>query len=168
LLSARDLMIIACARWGAPMKQWVLIPVIVLACLGTPAFAQSTSDEIEQVIKAFLIPFSNQDVAGFIDYFADDAVVFFPSARFAPMRVEGKANVARTFAAVFKPGQAAPPTGAPLIQPQDLRIQRFGDSAVVTFHLGTDTARGRRTFVLHRLNSQWRIVHLHASSIVSQ
>ena len=127
--------------------------------------AQATDGEIEKVMKAFLVPFSNQDVADFIDYFADDAVVFFPSAQFAPMRVEGKENIARTFASVFKPGRPLPPGGRPLIQPQDLKIQQFGDAAVVTFHLGSDATRGRRTFVLRRVDSRWRIVHLHASTI---
>ena len=147
------------------MKQCLLVAMIVVACLDSSVVAQPTSDEVEQVIKAFLVPFSNQNVAEFIEYFADDAVVFFPSSRFAAGRVEGKTNIASTFATVFKPGQPAPATGRPLIQPQDLKIQRFGDAAVVTFHLGSDTTRGRRTFVLRRVDSKWRIVHLHASTI---
>lgn len=142
-----------------------IVSVIVLACVGSPARAQSSSDEIEQVIKAFLIPFSNQNVAEFMDYFAEDATVFFPPARFPAVRVEGKAAIASAFAAVFKQFGLAPATNRPPIQPQDLKVQRFGDSAVVTFHLGSDTARGRRTFVLRRVDSNWRIVHLHASTI---
>lgn len=143
------------------------IAALVLACSATPANAQAGGDEVEQVMKAFLVPFSDQDVAAFIDYFAEDAVVFFPSTRFAPMRVGGKANIARTFENVFRPGQQAPPGGRPMIQPQDLKVQRFGDSAVVTFHLGSDASRGRRTFVLRRVDSHWRIVHLHASTIAA-
>jgi ketosteroid isomerase-like protein len=150
------------------MKQCVLIAsmiALVVSGGGPPAAAQSSTDEVEQVLNAFLIPFSNQNVAEFIEYFADDAVVFFPSSRFAAVRVEGKANIRSTFAAVFKPGQPAPVTGRSLIQPQDLKVQRFGDSAIATFHLGSDSARGRRTFVLQRLDSRWKIVHLHASII---
>jgi ketosteroid isomerase-like protein len=143
------------------------IVTLVLACCATGTTAQSGAAEVEQVMKSFLIPFSNQDVAGFIDYFADDAVVFFPNAGFAAMRVEGKADIARTFENVFKPGRPAPPGGRPVIQPQDLKVQSFGDSAIVTFHLGSDTARGRRTFVLRRIDSNWRIVHLHASTIAT-
>lgn len=150
------------------MKQCVLIASIaafVVSGGGPAAFAQSNSDEVEQMLKAFLVPFSDQNVAEFIEYFADDAVVFFPSSRFAAMRIEGKANIASTFAAVFKPGQPAPATGRNLIQPQDLKVQRFGDSAIATFHLGSDTMRGRRTLVLQRVDSTWKIVHLHASTI---
>lgn len=126
----------------------------------------STGTDVEQVMKSFLVPFSRQDIAGFIDYFADDAVVFFPSAAFAPMRIEGKDAIARTFARVFKP--APPATDRPLIQPQDLKVQHFGDSAIVTLHLGSDAARGRRTFVLRRDAGRWRIVHLHASTMTAQ
>ena len=150
------------------MKLVIVTTAVLFHLAGNaPAFAQGGNDEIEQVLKAFLVPFSGQNVAEFIDYFAEDAVVFFPSSGFDTMRVEGKANIARTFAKVFKPGQPAPPSGRPLIQPQDLKIQRFGDSAVVTFHLGSDATRGRRSFVLHRIDAKWRIVHLHASSIVA-
>lgn len=141
--------------------------VIGLAAHVAPA-AQSTDAAVEQFMKAFLVPFSNQDVSGFIDYFADDAEVFFPSAQFAPMRVEGKEHVRRTFESVFKPGRPVPPGGRPLIQPQDLKVQHFGDTAIVTFHLGSDATRGRRTFVLRRVDSKWRIVHLHASTITAQ
>jgi len=39
---------------------------------------------------------------------------------------------------------------------------------VVTFHLGTEAARGWRTLVLYRAGTQWRIVHLHASTFNQQ
>jgi ketosteroid isomerase-like protein len=148
------------------MRGCLLVSIVAAAAIAGPA-AHAQTPEVGQVMTAFLVPFSNQDVPSFIDYFADDAAVFFPSAQFAPMRVEGKANIARAFEAVFKPGRPVPPGGRPLIQPQDLKVQSFGEVAIVTFHLGTDAARGRRTFVLRRLDGHWRIVHLHASSIAA-
>ena len=141
---------------------YALLTIVLLAA---PAAAQDRSAEVEQVMKAFLVPFSNQDVAAFMEFFADDATVFFPSARFGPMRVEGKANIARSFAAVFTNMKLPPTSGRPLIQPQDLKVQQFADTAIVTFHLGSDTARGRRTFVLRRVDAAWKIAHLHASQI---
>lgn len=144
---------------------------VVAVAVANPAAAQpaqNSAAEIEQVMKAFLVPFSNQDVPEFMTFFAADAVVFFPNAGFALTRVEGKADIARTFEKVFTPGRPAPPGGRPLIQPQDLKVQRFDDSAIVTFHLGSNTNRGRRTFVLRRIDSSWRIVHLHASTITAQ
>ncbi|HEX7281068.1 MAG TPA: nuclear transport factor 2 family protein [Vicinamibacterales bacterium] len=145
----------------------LLVVLVLMFPIASVAQVAPAVTEVEQVMKAFLVPFSNQVVADFIDYFADDAVVFFPSAQFAPMRVEGKVNIARTFESVFKPGRPIPPGGRPLIQPQDLKIWSVGDTAIVTFHLGNDTTRGRRTFVLQRINSKWRIVHLHASTVAA-
>ena len=140
---------------------------VALVLLLPAASVAQPAPDVEEVIKQFLVPFSSQVVPDFIDYFADDAVVFFPSAQFGVKRVEGKDPIAEAFAAVFKPGRPVPAGGRPLIQPQDLKVQRFGDLAVVTFHLGTDATRGRRTFVLRRIDSGWRIVHLHASTIAA-
>jgi ketosteroid isomerase-like protein len=126
-------------------------------------FSQDAGDEIEQVIKNFLVPFSSGKVSEFMEYFADDATVFFPgsalpSSPWPKMRVQGKNNIAREFEAVLKGVGAGIPGG--MIQPQNLLVQRFDDTAIATFHLG---GGGRRTFVLRRIGSQWKIVHLHAS-----
>jgi hypothetical protein len=47
-------------------------------------------------------------------------------------------------------------------------VEEFGDTAVVTFHLGHETARQRRTLVLRRVGSNWKIVHLHGSASANQ
>ena len=132
----------------------------------TPVGAQSGPAEVEPVIASFLVPFSNRDVAGFIGFFADDATLFMPpTAKGASIgRVEGRPNIAREFEAMYARQAAPAPSSAALIKPQDLRVQLFGDTAVVTFHLGTDAARGRRTFVLRRTGAGWKIIHLHAST----
>jgi ketosteroid isomerase-like protein len=124
-------------------------------------------DEVERVIKDFLVPFSNRNISEFIEYFADNATAFFPSiagpAGFPTGRVEGKAAIAREFEAAYQ--RVGPAAGGrrAIIQPADLKVQRFNDFAVVTFHLGTDAMRGRRTFVLRQVDARWKIVHLHAS-----
>ena len=143
------------------MKR-LLILIAAVVLFVSPSAAQDPAGEIGQIMKAFLVPFSNQNVDEFIEYVADDATAFFPASRFATDRIEGKASIARTFAGVFK---YDPTVSRPLIQPQDLKVQTFGDTAIVTFHLGSNTARGRRTFVLRRVDGKWKIVHLHASSI---
>jgi ketosteroid isomerase-like protein len=127
-------------------------------------FSQDVGDEVEQVIKNFLVPFSKGNVSEFIEYFADDATMFFPgsalpSSPWPKMRVQGKNNIAREFETVLKGLGAG--AGLPgVIQPQNLLVQRFDDTAIVTFHI---PGGGRRTFVLRRIGSQWKIVHLHAS-----
>ena len=45
-------------------------------------------------------------------------------------------------------------------------VQSFERLAVVTFHLGTDSLRSRRTFVFNRMDDKWKIVHVHASDFV--
>lgn len=121
------------------------------------------SRDVEQTIERFLVPFSNRDVARFAEFFAEDATMFFPSAAGQPAnRVEGQGAIGQEFKELYE--RAGPPRGAGgTIQPQDLKVQRFDGFAVVTFHLGTDAARGRRTFVLRRDGSAWKIVHVHAS-----
>ena len=68
--------------------------LLMLASAAPPqALAQSGSDAVEQVIKDFLVPFSNRNIREFIEYFADDATVFLPSAPgpgFPADRVQGK------------------------------------------------------------------------------
>jgi hypothetical protein len=52
------------------------------------------------------------------------------------------------------------------IQPRDLHLQIAGDIAIVTFHL--DDLPGflnRRTIVLQKQTSTWKIIHLHASEV---
>jgi ketosteroid isomerase-like protein len=125
--------------------------------------AQDRSRDIEQTIERFLIAFSDRDIAAFTEFFVEDASMFFPSTAGQPMnRVEGKNAIGQHFKELYD--RVGPPRRAGgTIQPQDLSVQRFDGFAVVTFHLGTDAARGRRTFVLRQSGSEWKIVHVHAS-----
>jgi ketosteroid isomerase-like protein len=149
---------------GAPGMRWAVISVLALVS-AAGAVAQTRVDDAERVIEAFLIPFSNRDIPTFIEFFADDATMFLPpSAIGVPTeRIQGKQDIAREFEALYK--RVGVPSGGrtATIRPLDLNVQRFGDVAVVTFHLGTESARGRRTFVLRQTGSTWKIVHLHAS-----
>ena len=140
---------------------WAAI-VLLLSLTAVQAQAQTPTDAVEQVIASFLVPFSSGNVAGFIDYFADDATLFMPPIRegVAPARVAGKAAIKTEFEALFG---TVPRAGARLIQPQDLNVQRFGDFAIVTFHLGSEASRSRRTFILRKSEPGWKIMHLHAS-----
>jgi ketosteroid isomerase-like protein len=143
---------------------WVGCALALLTSGGAKALAQDRSDEVERVINDFLVPFTNRDTAQFIEYFAEDATFFFPQggAGFPGGRVQGKAAIAREFETRYSRSGAVP-AARPVIRPLDLLTQYFGDFAVVTFHLGTDSERSRRTFVLQRIDSRWGIVHVHAS-----
>lgn len=95
--------------------------------------------------------------------------MFFPPSTAAPLgRVQGRSEIERTFKMIFDaypPRPNRPPTP---IAPQDLLIQEVDGHAVVTFQLGSETARQRRTFVLRRVGQEWKIVHMHGSAAGTQ
>lgn len=118
------------------------------------------------LLEQFLVAFSNRDIATFSAFFAEEATMFFPPSAFGPPSglVEGRANIAEGFRRLYE--RTGPPRSpGAIIEPQDLRIKEFEGAAVVTFHLGSENRRGRRTFVLRRYGTEWRIVHLHASTM---
>ena len=98
--------------------------------------------------------------------FADDTTVFYP--RKCPRRASGRVEFEQVFRQVFqeiRDGKTAPPFMD--IQPKKIEIQRFGDTAIATFHL--DDRAGflnRRSIVLHGFPQGWKIVHLHASEVL--
>ena len=162
---------------AAPMKPLRGVPLLVLAATVLlvgfrPSSSTSTSSqagEIELMMNKFLAAFSNRDVDAFSTYFAEDATMFFPPSAFSPPTglVEGRANIAGAFRGLYeRTGPRRTPANP--IQPQDMRVKAFDGFAVVTFHLGSDSVRGRRTFVLRRTGAEWAIVHLHSSTLETQ
>ena len=143
----------------------VLVVAVALSTLGVAGAQTKAQTDVERVIRDFLVAFSNRDFAVFVPYFSEDATVFFPPSMAAPLgRVQGRSEIERTFKTIFDaypPRTTRPPTP---IAPQELLIQRLERHAVVTFQLGGDTARQRRTFVLTRIGDEWKIVHLHGSA----
>ena len=125
---------------------------------------------VDAAVQEFLTAFNDLDMPRFLACFATDAVMFHPPSpapRTFPTRVEGRQAIERTFQVVFdqirvRSGRTAPPFQN--IQPQDVLVQRFDGFAVVTFHLGSDKVRGRRTLVYRQVGAAWTIVHLHAST----
>lgn len=147
-----------------------IVPILLFLSLAVSSSAQNPSvpdadDGLEKALTNFIQAFDNLDWERFRAAFADNATVFYPRAY--PSRAEGRAEFEKTFKLVFeeiKAGKSAPPYMD--IQPRDLRIQRLNDVAIVTFHL--DDRPGvpnRRTIVLQKTASAWKIVHLHASEV---
>lgn len=126
------------------------------------------SSTVEAAARRFIVAFNNLDMPAFLDRFADDATIIHPPSgppRTFPKRVQGKQEIQRTFQVVFdliRGGRTTPPYQD--LQTRDLLIQEYDGLAVLTFHLGTDTRVGRRTLVFRRMGSDWKIVHLHAST----
>jgi uncharacterized protein (TIGR02246 family) len=126
---------------------------------------ENTNDDVRRTLTKFLTAFANLDWEAFRNSFADDATVYFPSQR--ANRATGRAEIEATFRQVFERIRAtniAPPYLH--LDPADLDVQLFRDTAVATFHLhDMPNVIGRRTVVLERRAGEWKIVHLHASNV---
>jgi len=143
------------------------LAILLLACtcrvVGQPA--SSGEEQVRQTVAKFVRAFDNLDWDGFRYAFADDATVFYPRA--FPERASGRPEFESGFRAVFEQirhGKSAPPYMD--LQPKDMKVQMFGDVAIVTFHL--DDRAGfvnRRTIVLGKSGAGWKIAHLHASEV---
>ena len=161
------------------MNVRVALFVLVLpSCFAAQTHAHTTvmaaaarlqdSSTVEAAARRFIVAFNNLDMTAFLDRFADDATIIHPPSgppRTFPKRVQGKQEIQRTFQVVFdliRAGRTTPPYQD--LQPRDLLIQEYDGLAVLTFHLGTDTRVSRRTLVFRRIGSDWKIVHLHAST----
>lgn len=120
----------------------------------------------EAAVQAFVSAFNALDRSRFDPLFAEDVTLFFPSAPFPVRRVEGKTETLLWFGRFF---DSLRKRGAgPGIQPQDLKVQHYGDIAIATFHLGGGESVSRRTVVLRRHRGKWAIAHLHASSVTGK
>ena len=143
--------------------------VLCTVLIAIPLFAQpkpaASESEVRAALAQFIHAFDNLDWDGFRSAFDDDATVFYPRA--FPARATGRAEFEKTFKQVFEQirnGRTAPPYMD--IQPKNLHLQLFGNLAIATFHL--DDRPGflnRRTIVLQKEATGWKIVHLHASEV---
>ena len=132
-------------------------------------------EQIERCLEDFIRDFENLDLERLRTHFDDDATVFPRSimSRSGSKDIElgsyfredgpGPDSSMREYARELEGRADGPPYM--LLQPRDVKIQVFRDSAVVTFHLLEDGRLGRRTFVFARRDDAWKIVHLHASNV---
>lgn len=141
----------------------------LLATLGArPVAAQSHTTCVSPAdacvfFNAFLAALNRRDWDAFRATFADDISVMFDS-RDQPERRDGRAAVEEMFRAVFPAAGAPARLTMPAVQPDNLLTQDLGDVVIISFHIRSPGATGRRTIVLHRTAAGWRVVHIHASS----
>ena len=140
----------------------MLSPFVAFA-LATATPPQVTTPEL--ATAAFLDAFKAMDQVRFDEFFAPDATMFFPGGGSnPPSRVEGRDAVLSTFHNFFKMLKDQG-TSSLDINPQDQRVQIYGDVAVVTFGLDWGDAVGRRSIVMRKIGDEWRIAHFHASTV---
>ena len=146
-----------------------IITLAALTCAVSPAAAQqppaaATAQSADQAVTAFLEAFDTLDADRFNAFFADDATMFFPSGPFPQARVEGKAAVTAAFGRLFEMARQRGVTSLRL-RPLDIQVQDHGPFAVASFHLRGNGNIGRRSIIMRREPTGWRIVHFHASSL---
>jgi ketosteroid isomerase-like protein len=141
------------------MTRWPAA-VIVALMLGPALEAQTAKDvaELTRLLNEFLAGASRNDAATHDRFWADELVYTGSSGR----RV-GKADILKDVrsAPAPKPGDPTTTYGA-----EDVRIQQYGDTAIVAFRLVGTTERDGKTDVANYLNTgtflkrngQWRAV----------
>jgi len=143
----------------------ILLSTVSIACYAGPP--DSAEAEVRKTLSDFIQAFDNLEWDRFCAAFSDDATVFYP--REFPSRANGRQEYEKTSQKVFDRIRADRTQGPYMdLQPRDLRLQLAGDIAIVTFHL--DDRPGflnRRTIVLQKQPSGWKIIHLHASEVAA-
>ena len=134
--------------------------LILALMLWSPAQAAATApaaEELTQLLKEFLDGASRNDVATHERFWADDLIY----TRSSGVRM-GKAEILEN-ARSGPTATATEPTG---YSAEDVRIQQYGETAVVAFRLVGRTGSGPQAVVEHFLNTgtfvkrdgEWRVV----------
>jgi hypothetical protein len=139
----------------------------LLVSLITPKLKSQNSDSLDVLITTqnFVKAFTSFDWKSFRNAFSSKASIFFPSWNQRD-RKAGKKEIEATWTEMF-PGFVDSTKRFDLkINPQDILIQLHEKIAIVTFHLGDGVLnRSRRTIFFLKENTDWKIIHLHASNL---
>jgi ketosteroid isomerase-like protein len=135
------------------------------AAVSTPARA---AGPVEAAVAEFVQAFTSLDEVRFDAAWTEDATLFFP----LPVpgsgggRFTGKENVLNVFHRFFASVRSRKSGPDYLnIKPEDMHIQNYGDTAIVTFDLTGDQGIARRPLVMRRHKRVWRVAHMHASNM---
>jgi hypothetical protein len=103
-----------------------------------------------------------QNLERILPFFNEDAQMFSPLGTY-PSRLDGRAAIGKQFASILESVKSQP-GGALKIEPQELDARELAPNVVqLTFHLRLTGPLHRRSFVMIRGASGWRIGHIHAS-----
>lgn len=156
------------------------IRIILVLFLSPFAFSQQAETNNEQdavltVLNTFVRAFENGNLDLMQSTFSDKATDF-PRAVMSNnnssaidnsdyKRVLGLDPQMRMLIEIWdESGEKAP---FMTLEPKDLEVQMFTDAALVSFHLEDGSSLSRRSFVFAKEEAGWKIVHLHASNVVS-
>jgi len=125
----------------------------------------SEDEVLQAVLDGFMDALNSCDLERTMAFFAPDATMFFPLPETA-LRAEDKDAIAAVFAdfyAQVRDGKPGPKYMA--LVPQNARIQRFGEGAVISFQIAKGPVTSRRSITLRRQDGRWQIIHFHASNV---
>ena len=131
-------------------------------------FVQGQTNDSLEVTKAtqnFVKPYINFDWKNFRNSFSSDATIFFPSWEEGKRRI-GQKEIEETWLEIFPEFIDSTKKFDLKIDPKNIFMQLYGNTAIVTFHLvPKDNYLSRRTLVFIKEKEEWKIVHLHASTL---
>ena len=123
-----------------------LVPIAVLALAGVLEAGPATDEAaLTRLLREFLAGASRNDAAAHERFWAEDLIYTGSSGK----RI-GKADI---LADVRAPKGAHPAESATNYTAEDIRIQQYGDTAIVAFRLLGTTDSGGRTQVTRYLNT---------------
>lgn len=149
--------------------KFLIVFLLLLGNISVKSQSNINKDSVDVIQKtqSFLKAFNSFDWQNFRNYFSDDATLFMPFWKYAK-RISGRKEYEEIWLILFP--QFTDTIKNPMsISPSDINIQLYGKTAIVTFHLGDGiNSLGRRTFIWSKQEGQWKIVHLHASTLVQK
>ena len=150
------------------MKKHLLSILIVLSVVSVVR-AESAPDatELTKLLKDFLAGASKNDIAVHERFWADD-LIYTGSAG----RRLGKADILQD---VKKEGPSKPGDDVTIFTAEDIRIQQYGDTAIVAFRLVGTTDKAGKKEIKNYLNSgtflkrngKWQVVNWQATILPS-
>jgi ketosteroid isomerase-like protein len=144
---------------GEFMKRLALILLLAFNA------GASDKDDLTVLLKDFLAGATRNDAAMHDRFWAEDLIYTGSSGR----RV-GKADIMKDVRSAPAPKEGDPVT---TFSAEDIRIQQYGDTAIVAFRLVATTPKGASSAVMNYLNSgtflrrdgKWQVVNWQATKM---
>ncbi len=141
---------------------------VLAIAIGLPCSAQAQSSctqpkEACAFFDTFLTALNQRDWPTFRGTLGDSISIFLEDP--APgQRVDGRVAAEGLFSQIFPPPGVIPASLPAPIVPVHLRVQSFGDLAIITFEIHRPSVVSRRTLVAQRGAHGWQVVHIHGSA----
>jgi ketosteroid isomerase-like protein len=120
------------------------------------------TNEAREALDQFLAAVMSQNLERIMAFFNEDAQMFSPLGTY-PARLDGRDAIGKQFAAIMEAIKSQPGGGLKL-EPQDIDARELAPNvALITFHLRLPGPLHRRSILMTRGASGWRIAHIHAS-----